>query len=71
MYENAMSWRRKLRIKSLICIARKELDSGKEFSQIADKLELEMQIRWKLVPGTRKQYLHTVKGVLENQILIS
>ena len=71
MYENSISWRRKLRIKSLVDIARTELNSGKGFAQITDQLEQEMQIRWKLVPGTRKQYLHTVKKVLDNQIFLT
>ena len=70
MYENSHSWRRKLRVQSLVEIARKELDSGKEFTEILDKLEQEMQIRWKLVPGTRKQYLDTIKKVLENQLVL-
>ena len=70
MYENSIAWRRKLRIKSLVGIAMQELDSGKRFDDISDKLEHEMQIRWKLVPGTRKQYLHTVQGVLENRYFV-
>lgn len=70
MYENAISWRRKLRIKSLVGIARQELDSGKKFEQITDRLEEEMQIQWKLVPGTRKQYLQSVQGVLENKYFV-
>ena len=70
MYENTMTWRRKLRIQSLVGIAIQELDSGKEFNQISDKLEHEMKIRWKLVSGTRKQYLHTVQGVLENRYFV-
>jgi hypothetical protein len=70
MYENSHSWRRRLRIQSLVDIARKELDSGKEFDQITGKLEQEMQIRWRLIPGTRKQYLDTVKKVLNNQLVL-
>ena len=70
MYENSKSWRRKLRIKFLVDIARKELDSGKGFEQITDKLEQEMLNKWRLVPGTRKQYLDTVKRVLDNQLVL-
>ena len=65
-----MTWRRKLRIKSLVSIAIHELDTGKRFEQITERLEYEMQIRWKLVPGTRKQYLQTVQGVLENKYFV-
>lgn len=70
MYEYSQAWRRRLRLQTLVDIARKELDSGKEFDQITGKLEQEMQIRWRLVPGTRKQYLDTVKRVLNNQLVL-
>ena len=70
MYENSHSWRRKLRIQRLVDIARKEIESGKDFSEFSTRLEQEMQIRWKLVKGTRKAYLDTVKKVLENQLFL-
>ena len=63
-------WRRNLRIQSLVKIARKELESGKEFDEFSDILEQEMKIKWKLVPSTRKQYLVIVKKVLENQLVL-
>ncbi len=70
MYDNPASWRRKLRIRSLVEIARKELESGKEFDEFSGILEQEMKIKWKLVPSTRKQYLVTVKNVLENKFVL-
>ena len=71
MYENSHSWRRKLRVQVLVDIAKKELDSGKEFEQIVGKLEQEMQVRWRLVSGTRKQYLDTIRKVLDNQFVLT
>ncbi len=71
MYENSHSWRRKMRIQTLVDIAKKEIESGSEFDEFSLKLEKEMQIRWKLVRGTRKQYLETVKKVLSNQFVLS
>ena len=71
MYENYHAWRRKLRVQLLVEIAREELDSGKEFAEISEKLEQEMQTRWKLVSGTRKQYLETIRKVLENQFVLT
>ncbi len=70
MYNHPSAWRRKLRLQELVDIARKELKSGKEFDEFSHILEQEMQIRWKLVPSTRKQYLETVKKVLDNQIVL-
>ena len=63
-------WRRKLRVQYLVKIARKELESGKEFDEFSDMLEQEMKIKWKLVPSTRKQYLVTVKKVLDNRLVL-
>ena len=71
MYENSHAWRRKLRIQLMVDIAKKELDSGKEFQEICPKLEQEMLTRWKLVSGTRKQYLDTMRKVLDNQFVLT
>ena len=71
MYENSHAWRRKLRIQLMVDIAKKELDSGKEFEEICPKLEQEMLTRWKLVSGTRKQYLDTIRRVVDNQFILT
>ena len=71
MYEHPQAWRRKLRLQALVDIARRELESGKEFDEFSHKLDQEMQIRWRLVSSTRKQYLDTVKKVLENQFVLA
>ena len=70
MYDNPATWRRKLRVQSLVGIARNELESGKEFDEFSDILEQEMKIKWKLVPSTRKLYLVTVKRVLDNKLVL-
>ena len=70
MYDTHATWRRKLRVQSLVEIVRKEVESGKKFDEFSDMLEQEMKIKWKLVPSTRKQYLETVKKVLDNQIVL-
>ena len=66
MAEHARAWRRKLRIRELVDIAKK-LESGTEMSQIYDHLDSVMVSKWKLIPSTRKQYMETVKKVLSNQ----
>ena len=70
MYDTPATWRRKLRIQSLVEIAKKELECGKVFDEFSDILVQEMKIKWKLVPSTRKQYLVTVKNVLEDKIVL-
>jgi len=70
MYEYSQSWRRRLRLQFLVDIARIELKSGKKFDEFSQKLDKEMQIRWRLVPSTRKQYLNTVRKVISNQFVL-
>ena len=70
MSEYAQSWRKKLRLQALVDIAKHELESGKEINQIYEKLDHEMQTRWKLVIGTRKQYIDTVNKILTNQCVL-
>ncbi|MGB0856090.1 MAG: hypothetical protein ACPGQP_03615 [Nitrosopumilus sp.] len=60
-----------MRLQTLVEIARKEQKSGSEFDKISLKLDNEMQIRWRLVPSTRKQYLETIKKILENQFVLA
>jgi hypothetical protein len=51
-------------------IAKHELESGKETNQIYEKLDQEMQTRWKLGISTKKQYLDTVNKILTNQYVL-
>ena len=71
MYENSHSWRRRLRLQTLISIAKKEIESGKTFDEICPKLEYKMQSKWKLVSNTRKEYLSSIRNMLENEHILA
>ena len=71
MHDHPSVWRRKLRLHALVCIARNELQLGKEFDEFSDSLEQEMESRWRLVSSTRKLYLDFVKKVLDNQLVLN
>ena len=49
MAEHVQTWRKKLRLQELMVITRKELESGKEITQIYEILEDEMRVRWRFV----------------------
>ena len=68
MSEYVQTWRKKIRLKILVDIAKRELKSGREVFQIYEKLDEEMRHRWKLVLGTRKQYLEEINKILNQQI---
>ena len=70
MAEHVQTWRKKLRLQELMTITRKELESGKEITQIYEILEDEMRVRWRFVGTTRKQYLDDVKRILANQYVL-
>ena len=70
MYEHPAAWRRKLRCQTLVDIAKKEMESGREFDEFSNKLEDEMESRWRLVTTTRKEYLEIVKMVLEKKYVL-
>ena len=70
MYENSHSWRKRIRLQELVTITEQELESGKSFEEITEMLEEEMKSRWNLVVGTRKQYLDTIRKVLDNQYVL-
>jgi hypothetical protein len=70
MSEYSQSWKRRLRLQILVDLAKKELESEKEFNEISQKLDQEMWIRWKLVISTRKQYLEIIKKILENKFIL-
>jgi len=54
----------------LVDIAKKELESGMEISQICEILDKVMLLRWKLVNSTRKLYLDDVKKILTDQFVL-
>jgi hypothetical protein len=71
MHDHPSVWRRELRLQTLVGIAKKELQLGKEFDEFSDSLEQEMTSRWRLVSSTRKLYLGFVKKVLDNQLVLN
>ena len=70
MAEYAQTWRRQLKLKSLIKIARCEIKAGKDINQVYQKLDKEMQVRWNFVSTTRRQYLIDISRILSNQYVL-
>jgi len=52
-------------------IARKELELGKDISQVYKILDEQMTIRWRFVDTTKKQYLDDVTKILANQYVLT
>jgi len=69
MVDCVQTWRKKLRLKELVNIAKNELESGTEISKIYEILDKAMLFRWKFVNSTRKLYLEDVKKILANQLV--
>lgn len=70
MYDCVHTWKKKLRLKTLVEIARVELQSGNEINQVYEKLDEEMQNRWNLVLTTRKKYLENINKILANKYVL-
>lgn len=70
MSEYVQTWRKKIRLKILSDIAKRELRSGHETYQINEKLDNEMKNRWNLVLCTRKQYLEEINKSLNQSISV-
>ncbi|MDH3696909.1 MAG: hypothetical protein OEQ15_06300 [Nitrosopumilus sp.] len=70
MVDCVQTWRKKLRLQELVDIAKNELESGTEISEIYEILDKAMSFRWKLVNSTRKLYLEDVKKILANQFVL-
>jgi len=73
MVEYAQSWRKRLRIKHIVDLAKKEL--GKDYNEediqlIQKKLDLEMLKKWKLIKTTRKEYLKIVQKILRKEYVL-
>lgn len=67
MADCVQTWRRQLRIQELANIAKEKLESGTEIILVYEILNEIMVSKWRSIPTTRKQYLNSVKKVLENQ----
>jgi len=70
MADHVQTWRRKLRLQELVDLAKKELESGKENTQVYEILDQVMQERWRFVGTTKRQYLDDVKKILANQYVL-
>ena len=73
MVEYAQSWRKKLRIKELVEMAKDELDEKYEDNytkNIQSKLDSEMTTRWKLISNTRKEYFEIVQKILRKEYVL-
>lgn len=66
MADCVQTWRRQLRIQELTNVAKEKLESGVEITQVYEILDELMVSKWRSIPTTRKQYLDSVKKVLEN-----
>jgi len=71
MYDCAHTWRKKLLLQVLVTIARKELEFGKDVSQVCKILDEQMNLRWRFVGTTKKQYLDDVTKILANQYVLT
>lgn len=69
MSEYVQTWRKKIRIKILLGIAKHELNSGNDIVQVYEKLDDEMRQRWRLVLCTRKQYLEEINKILNQTVV--
>jgi regulator of sirC expression with transglutaminase-like and TPR domain len=70
MADHVQTWRRKLRLQELVDLAKKELESGKENTEVYEILDQVMQKRWRFVDTTKRQYLDDVKKILANQYVL-
>lgn len=71
MVDCMQTWRKKLRLQELIVIARNELKSGKNISEVNQILSEQMKTRWRFVGSTQKQYLIDIGRILNNQYVLS
>jgi hypothetical protein len=65
------TWRKKLRLQELLVIAKKEIDSGKDIDLVYEILEDEMELRWRFVQTTKRQYIEDIKKNLANQYILT
>ncbi|MCV0392378.1 MAG: hypothetical protein K5790_03670 [Nitrosopumilus sp.] len=70
MGDCVQTWRKKIKLQELTEIAKQELKTENDINQVYKKLDLEMQIRWRFVSSTRKQYIEDIKKILANQYVL-
>ncbi|MHA7647094.1 hypothetical protein [Nitrosopumilus sp. S4] len=70
MGDYVQTWRKKLKLQELLEIAKQEMKTENDINQVYKKLDLEMQVRWRFVSTTRKQYIEDIKKILANQYVL-
>ena len=74
MVEYAQSWRKKIRIKQLVDIAKNELlkenYNDDDIKNIQEKLDSEMKTRWRLIKNTRREYFEIVQKILRKEYVL-
>ena len=73
MAEYAQAWRKKLRIKQLVDIAKEELGenyNNDDIKKIQEKLDSEMKTKWRLLKNTRKDYFEMVEKILRKEYVL-
>jgi len=71
MTDCAHTWIKKLRLQELLIIAKKEIDSGEDIDLVYEILEDEMELRWRFVQTTKRQYIEDIKKILANQYVLT
>lgn len=70
MGDYVQTWRKKIKLQELLEIVKQELDKGTDINSICKILDNEMQVRWRFVNTTRKQYIEDIKKILANQHIL-
>ena len=71
MVDCVHTWRKKLRLQELMIVAKRELDAGEEIDIVYEILQGEMELRWKFVGSTKRQYIEDIKKILSNQYVLT
>lgn len=71
MTDCAHTWRKKLRLQELMIVAKREINAGEEIDLVYEKLEDEMDVRWRFVSSTKRQYLEDIKKILANKYVLT
>lgn len=52
-------------------VAKREIDAGEEIDLVYERLEDEMEARWRFVSSTKRQYLEDIKRILANKYVLT
>lgn len=70
LFDNAISWRRKEKIKILVEIAKNDLEKHSDHEGTFQNLDREMITRWNLKTVVRRDYLRNAKEMLNGKYSI-